>query len=45
MTGGPKGLEYLKAHPPAKATKEIMDFWRRQISSKGTEPGGKSLDP
>ena len=45
MTGGPKGLEYLKAHPPAKATKEIMDFWRHQISSKGTEPGGKSLDP
>jgi hypothetical protein len=40
MAGGPKGLEYLKTHPPAKATKEIMDFWRHQISSKGN-PGEK----
>jgi hypothetical protein len=49
MTGGPKGLEYLKAHPPAKATGEIMGFWRHQISPRhnpgekdGPENGGQS---
>jgi len=30
----PKGREYLKAHPPAKASKDLMDYWRELVSQK-----------